>query len=214
MKKIKNILFVTATTILIASCGGKKEEPVEELNMKNNPFAALQKIGQNMGQTANKQQEILQKRREKGDTLAIPYAELQKYLPAAPSGYAAEEPTGATINMGSGSYSNAEIKYKKGEDWIKITIADYNQAAGLYTVATSMWALGISVDTPEEKAGGIKMDGDIGGWEVYKKKSKDASVVLGVGYRFWVSVEASNQDGTDKVKEIAKSLDLKKLSEM
>ncbi|MBC7862834.1 MAG: hypothetical protein IAF38_07655 [Bacteroidia bacterium] len=214
MKKFL-ICGIALGVLLITSCGGgKKEEETPEVNIKTNPFAALEKMGNDMQASQNKGEEAMKKRRERGDTLAMPYAELQKFLPAAPAGYTAEEPGGNTINMPGASYSNAEVKFKKGDDYVKVVIMDYNQAYGMYTAATAMWAMGLSVDSPEEKAGGVKLDGNIGGWEVYRKKAKSAAVTLGVGSRFWVSVEASNQESSENVKNIVKTIDLKKLSEL
>jgi hypothetical protein len=77
-----------------------------------------------------------------------------------------------------------------------------------------MWAMVMSVDSPDEKASGIKLDNSTGGWQVYKKKTKNATVTLGVGYRFWVQVDANNQDDADKVLSIAKSIDLAKLASL
>ncbi len=170
------------------------------------------KAGKEMGDAAKKSEDRMKERRAKGDTMAMPYAELQKYLPAI-DGYKMSEPDGGSINMTGMSYSNAEGRYKndKGKR-IKVSIIDYNQAFALYSAATAMWAMGLSVDTPTEKACGYKVDDKTGGWESYKKKSRQACVTLGIGDRFWISVEVDDQDNTDFAKQIAKSVDLSKLA--
>ncbi len=215
MKKIFNAIAVLVLTVSLVSCGGKKEEEEQaEVKGLGSALGALAKMGKEMEKNAAQSKGKLEERRAKGDTLAMPYADLQKYLPVI-DGYKMGEPDGGSINMSGMSYSSAEGKYTNDKgDRVKVTIMDYNQAYSMYTAATAMWAMGMSIDTPEEKANGFKLDDKIGGWEVFKKKSKEANVTLGVGERFWVSVEADKQENTEWVKSIAKSIDLGKLSAM
>lgn len=213
MRSLFKFLPLTVLTLSLISCGGGKEKEEEEVNVSKNPLEALVAAGEAIEKSANAGETKMKERRAKGDTLAMPYADLQKYLPSI-DGYKMDEPNGATVNMGAISYSSAEAKYKKGDNWVKISIIDYNQAYAMYSAATAMWAMGMSVDTPNEKAGGIKFGDDVGGWEVFQKKNKNAAVTLGVGSRFWVNIEADNQENTDFVKSVAKSIDLSKLSAM
>lgn len=212
--KIKTLVPVALLSLALVSCGGSTDKATEEEDVKpaTNALDALVQAGEAMEKAATEGDEKMKARRAKGDTLAMPYAELQKFLPKI-DGYTIEgDPNGATVNMGELSYSNAEATYKKGENWVKISIIDYNQAYAMYSAATAMWAMGMSVDTPDEKAGGIKFGDDVGGWEVFQKKNKSAAVTLGVGSRFWVNIEADGQENTDFVKSVAKSIDLGKLS--
>ncbi len=214
MKKLFKFLSVAVLTASLVSCGGGSKDNDEEVSVSKNPLEALVAAGEAMEKGAKEGNKKMEERRAKGDTLAMPYADLQKYLPKI-DGYTLDgELGGANVNMGGVSYSNAEAKFKKGENWVKVSIVDYNQAFAMYSAATAMWAMGMSVDTPTEKAGGIKIGDDIGGWEVYQKKDKNAAVTLGVGSRFWVSVEADAQENTEFVKSVAKSIDLTKLSAM
>jgi hypothetical protein len=210
MKTTFKLFSAALLSAALVSCGGKIDEEAEK--PATNPLEALVQAGEEMEKAANEGEAKMKERRAKGDTLAMPYAELQKYLPRV-DGFKAEEPSGSNIDMPGMSYSSAEAKYTKDDGtWIKVTIVDYNQAYSLYSAATAMWAMGMSVDTPTEKAGGLKFEGDIGGWETFHKQNKVATVVLGVGSRFWVSVEGEKQEGTDFVKSVAKLIDLKKLS--
>ena len=214
MKTTFRLASVILLSGVLLSCGGGNIDE-EEVKPATNPLEALVQAGEQMEKAANEGEAKLKERRAKGDTLAIPYADLQKYLPASLDGFNTEEPGGANIDMPGMSYSSAERTYTKDDGTrVKITIIDYNAAYSLYSAATAMWAMGVSVDTPTEKAGGIKFEGDIGGWETFHKQNKDANLVLGVGSRFWVSVEAAKQEGTDFVKSVAKMIDLKKLSSL
>ncbi|MBI3509360.1 MAG: hypothetical protein HY064_01760 [Bacteroidetes bacterium] len=210
----KSIITIAALAFLFASCGGKKDA-----DKTNNPFEKLandvKNLDNNIKTSTNAADQKLKDRRAKGDTLAMPYADLIKYLPTAIDGYKSEEPTGKTMNMTGMSTSNAEVTFTNDNgNRIHISIVDYNAAYSYYTGLTAMWAMGMSIDSPDEIAKGVKMDNDIAGWEEYRKKTKDATVTLGIGYRFYLQIEASNQDGTDNIKNIAKSMDLAKLASM
>jgi hypothetical protein len=70
------------------------------------------------------------------------------------------------------------------------------------------------MDSPDEKANGLKLDNDIVGWEDFHKKTKEVDVTLGIGYRFYLTVHADNQESTEFAKSVAKSMDLSKLASM
>lgn len=215
MNNISKLSLSTALVFTLISCGmgGKKDDSTTVTNANAAvAAAAADNAVKNSMDDANAK---IKERRAKGDTLAMPYTDLQKYLPQSVDGYTADPPTGASMNMMKMSYSSAVVRFKKDNgDWVRVTIVDYNQASSLYNSATAMWSMGLTVDSPEEKANGIKVDNTNGGWQVYKKKTKNAIVTVGVGYRFWVQAEANNQDDADKVLSIVKSVDLAKLASL
>ncbi len=214
MKKISILAFPFAISLAFSSCFGGK--PKEEETKTTNPLQAIANMEKNVVTGTSAADAKMKARKAKGDTLAMPYADLEKYLPASLDGYKVDEqPTGTSMNMTGMSYSSAEVSFKndKGNN-VKVTLIDYNAAYGMYSGMTAMWASGLSVDSPEEKADGIKFDGDVAGWEDYHKKTKEADVTLGIGYRFYLTVHAENQDNTDFAKSVAKSIDLSKLSSL
>ncbi|MGP8215265.1 MAG: hypothetical protein ACLQQ4_06860 [Bacteroidia bacterium] len=226
MKKLNNLFLpaFAAFAFLLISCGGGSKNndssTGQQNNANNSPAAAANNMAAGMNAMANANASVnsdyaekMKERRAKGDTLAMPYTDLQKYLPTSVDGYTVGTPDGASINMGKMSYSSANIQFKKDNgDWVKVTILDYNQAYNMYASATAVWGMGISVDSPEEKSNSIKLENTAGGFESYKKKTKNASIVLGVGSRFYLSVEANNQPDAGMVESVAKSIDLSKLS--
>jgi TPR repeat protein len=212
MKKYLIVALPLSISMFIAACGGKADEAKEE-EKPDNPLEALEEYAEESQQAQSDAEKKIAERKAKGDTLAMPYEDLMKYLPEKIDGYTKGEPDGASINIPGSSYSTANADYTndKGER-VKVTIVDYNQAYAMYSGLTAMWAF--SVDTPEEKSQGVKIDDKIAGWEQFRKKSGDAVITLGVGYRFWVQVEADNQKDTEWVKSVAKSIDLDKLAAM
>lgn len=213
-----SILITAFTAMLLFSCGSKTNEEFEEAESPTTALGALSnlsKMGEDMEKSMNTAEAKIKERREKGDTLALNYEALIKYLPQNIDGFTRDEPTGSSVNMSGMSFSNAEVEFSnKNGNTIKVTLIDYNQAYGMYQAGTAMWAMGMSIDSPEEKAGGIKLNDEVAGWEVFQKKSKDATITLGIGYRFWLSIEADNQENTEFIKQVAKNIDLENLSKL
>lgn len=213
MKKYLILLLAGGLSASVISCGGS-EQKEDETKKPENPLEAIQEAANNMQSGTEDAQKKMEERKKKGDTLAMKYEDLMKYLPDEISGYTKGEPTGTTVSMMGQSYSNAEVKYANGDNWVKVQIIDYNQAYSLYSSAAMMWTMGFSVDSPEEKAGSVKLQDNVAGWEVFKKKNKDAELTLGVGYRFWIHVKANKQENTDFIKGVAKDMDLSTLANM
>jgi hypothetical protein len=221
----KLCLPAAAIALSLIGCGGMdkkdaaatgKTDSAAAMANKNPAAAIAAAMTGGAGAAGNSDYaERLKARRAKGDTLAMPYAELEKFLPTSEDGYTAGKPNGASINMSQVSYSAADVTFKKDNgDIIKVSIIDYNQAYQIYNQASLAWSMGMSVDSPNEKAEVVKLDNTNGGWEAYRKNSKEADITLGIGSRFFVKVEATNQTDVDMVKSIAKSIDLAKLASM
>ncbi len=213
------ILIYLIALFLIAgffSCGEKADEMKEAMKVLQNA-PEIAKKAEEAQKSMTKADEKLKERRAKGDTLAMHYSKLQEYLPKSISGYEAEDPTGETANYGMYSFSTAGIKFKKsgGSDNIKIQLVDYNAAYGMYSGLTVWAAMGISIDNDQkyEKTfdPGIH---DAVAYEEFNKKNKDAKVTYALGYRFLLTIEASNQNGTDYIKGVANSMNLKNLASM
>ncbi|MCB0806580.1 MAG: hypothetical protein KDC05_12340 [Bacteroidales bacterium] len=144
---------------------------------------------------------------------AMNYKELQGYLPASISGYEAGEPGGQTTNMQGMSFSSADIKFTNSSGgYIQITLLDYKAAINMYQAATAMWNAGMSFENDDQIARSVQWEDDIAGWEEFRKKDKEGKIALGIGNRFFLSIEANQQEDLDFVKSIAKKMDLKSLA--
>jgi hypothetical protein len=203
MKIVKTLLILLITN-LIWSCGKVREARNAVESIKN------------LEKTVEQSNDKMQERRAKGDTLAIPYKDLQAYLPSSVSGFEKDgNPSGESVNAMGMSYSVANQRFKKGEATLNISLMDYNAAMGALTMATTMLSSGYSVDNDTEHIGSIKFDQEeVKGWEDFKKKDKRGTITAVVNDRFLISIEASNIENTENLQEIIKSIDLKKLSGM
>lgn len=207
-----------AVAVCMSGCGGC--DKVNEIKQAAENVQELGKAAEHAQEATDLAQQRHEERRKRGDTLAMPYQELQKYLPESVSGYTAQEPSGSTMNMTGMSYSTAKREYVQSSEAsgetsrVTVEIFDYNSAADLYTGLTTVWGMNFSMEDETKKTGsyspGVK---DVVGWEEYQKKDKNANVTLAVGGRFILSVKVDgNQSSTDFSKSIAKSMKLEELA--
>jgi methionine synthase II (cobalamin-independent) len=198
----KSLLFLS-TILFLVSCGKVREAA--------NAAEGLKNYAEGLKESTSK----IEERRAKGDTISIPYADLQKLLPASISGYTKDgDPKGESISMVGMSYSTASQVYKNGDAEITVNIMDYNASYAAFGAATAMFATGFSVDNAEEHLGAVDLGiSGVKAWEDVKKKEKRSTIMAGVNDRFLVSVEGRNVD-VDVVKEAVKAVGLEKLAGM
>lgn len=142
------------------------------------------------------------------------YSDLQAYLPASIEGYVAGDPGGSSMSTNGMSFSSADIEFS-GEDGktIRITLLDYSEAIAMYQAATAMWTSGMSFEDDVSKVQTFQLQENVVGWEEFRKKEKEAQIALGIGSRFFLTIEANKQNDTDFVKEIATNMELEELAE-
>lgn len=203
MKKLSLLGFLLAVGLSVLSCGKVKEAA--------NAAEGLKNYAEGIKESASKKEE----RRAKGDTLSMPYADLQKMLPANISGYAKEgDPKGETMNMVGMSYSTASQVYKSGDGEITVNIMDYNASYAAFGAATAMFATGFSVDNDQEHMGAVDLGiSGVKAWEDVKKKEKHSTIMAEINDRFLVTAEGRNVE-PDAVKTALKSVDFGKLARM
>lgn len=141
------------------------------------------------------------------------YTDLQEFLPTSISGYEAGEPGGQTMNAQGLSFSSADINFTNSNgDYVRITLLDYAGAINMYQAATATWSTGMSYESDEVSLKQVTWSDNIAGWEQIDKKDRKSTIALGVSDRFFLTIEASNQDDTDLVVSVAKKMDLENLA--
>ena len=155
-------------------------------------------------------------RAKRGDTLAINYKELEKYLPATAASFTPEgNPEGQSMQMPGMRYSMAKQNYRKGDETLSVTLMDYNGAAPMFLAATAMMNTGMEMENDDQLMRGLDLGlPGVKAFETLEKKNHQATIVLSVANRFLATVEASGQNDTELVKSVAKGLKLSKISEL
>lgn len=180
-------------------------------------FSTLKDAGEKMETSMKDAQDRHAERVKTGDTLSLPYKDLEAYLPASLDGYTGEEPSGQSMKTAGMAFSTASRSYKQGDKTLEVTVMDYNGASTLYQGASAMFALGMGFESEDDetltRAAPLKQDG-VKGIETLGKKTGDADLNLAVGDRFIVSVKASGQKDLALVEQVAQQLDLAKLAKL
>jgi len=141
----------------------------------------------------------------------IHYKDLEKFLPKSIEGYEKEDPEGTTLNMAGFSVSSAMAEYTSlNKDYVRVSILDYNAAPSLYKSSTAMWGKGITIDSEDEYSKSFSLNG-LNGWESFEKINKKANVIVGIGNRLLITIEANNQLDAEKSKDILAFMNLKSM---
>ncbi|MCZ2132278.1 MAG: hypothetical protein LC116_03645 [Bacteroidetes bacterium] len=207
-----------AFTLVMSGCGGC--DKINEIQQVAENVQELSKAAENSQEAVNAAEQRRDERRKRGDTLAMPYQELQKYLPSSVDGYTAEDPSGSTMNITGMSYSTAKRDFVRSSEAsgetsrISVELFDYNSAFDIYSGLTILWGANFSMEDDEKYTktfdSGIK---DVTGFEEYYKKDKNANVTYAIGGRFILTIKADGeQSGTDFAKGIVKSMNLSELA--
>ena len=95
-----------ALTLLCAAVALSGCEKIQEARNTANAIKAASTAAATMSQEVTKAADRAEARRAKGDTLSVPFRELEAYLPATVAGYQpVGEPEGSTMTMTGMSYS-------------------------------------------------------------------------------------------------------------
>jgi hypothetical protein len=204
---MNKLVIALAAGALLAGCGEKMQEAKNAMNMAE----SMQDAAKNMEEGQDEATKFYKERQEKGDTIAMPYAELQKMLPASIDGYTAEGgPSGSQNNMMGVSISEASQKYVSGppedQQRMEVKIIDYGGTQSVVSMAMLPAMMNMSSEDDHQRTATLKVDVPYtSGFSTYNKDSKEANITLGTRYRYWVNVIASNQkeDQSKMAEEIA-----------
>lgn len=207
MKKLLTALVCIALITTACKSKNKKDSPIESLgDLKE----YADKVKEQTDESSSKWKE----RQAKGDTLAMPYKDLEAYLPDI-SGYTKDgEPKGSQVNMpGMGSWSQAEQHYKNGDKEIRVEIMDYAAAYQAFTLATAMFKMGFASedDTKKEGSTDLGIKGVTGYETIYKKEQRGELQVI-AGDRFMIKIESNGSNDADLLHSAAKGMKLSELA--
>lgn len=205
-------VFLMAAGLAICGCGEKAQDAKNTANA----VSALAQSAGKIEETATEAEKFYKDRQAKGDTVAMPYADLQKMLPSAPSGYKnKEDPSGTSQTMGAFSMSTAEQTFEQpaGADGrvptIKVSLVDFGGTQGAYSMMALPMMMNMSSEDAHHRMGTLKMS-QAYTWasEEFNKDDKTAKVTAITRYRYAVTVEATNQsaDQSALVKSVAEDV--------
>jgi hypothetical protein len=208
---MKQLTLLLCSLVLLTTfaCRSKDKKPglLESIsNMKD--------YADNVAEEQKKSQERTEERRKTGDTLAIPYKDLESYLPQI-SGYTSESgPKGSQMNTpGLGSWSQAEQEYQNGEKRVNVQIMDYNAAHETFIGLTSLYGLGMSYEDDEKRQGSVDLGvSDVKAYETIYKKDNRSELAVVIGDRFMVNLKSDGNNDENFLRSVAKDMKLQELA--
>ncbi len=209
---MKRLAVAVAMGMLVVGCGKKADEAQDAVSAMAAAAAAAPKLEEGM-----KEAEQFQKDRvAKGDTVAMAYTEIQKFLPESIDGFTAQgEPGGSQQAMGGFSMSQAEQTWVKDPNAqgltpeIEVTVIDFGGTQQGYAMMAAPMLMGFSQEDARRRVGSVKMGvAHTGGWEKFDKESKNAKITAITRYRYVITVEARNsaEDQSALVKRVAEAV--------
>jgi hypothetical protein len=206
-------MIAAALVLAVAGCGKKK---VDETQDAIGAMAAVAAAGSKLEEGAAEAARFQKERVAKGDTVAMPYAELQKFLPASIGGYQPrEEPSGSQQAMAGFSMSQTERTWTKDtaaqgvSPEIHVSLVDFGGTQQGYAMLAAPMMMGFSQEDAHRRVGSTKIDvPNTGAWEEFDKDSKDTKLTAIARYRFVITIEARNHgaDQSAMVKRLAEEI--------
>ena len=145
------------------------------------------------------------------DQEAIPYKELQKFVPTSLAGFSEDgDADGSTMSMNGMSFSTAERHYKKGGQDLNVTIVDYHGAATMYSSAAMAWGMNMQFEDEESKMETFN-DGDFHGVIEVQKKEQQTRLIGGYKNRYFVEIDLNGASNKQAVLDILKALNISRL---
>ncbi|MEM7041034.1 MAG: hypothetical protein AAF570_28985 [Bacteroidota bacterium] len=139
----------------------------------------------------------------RGDTAAVDHEKLAAILPDAISGYKLDIDKAATFETNAFTFSEAtRVFYDPDENYIEFIAGDYVSNPDFFRVNLQRYNLaqGIEVNGVTDKKRYIadlfpKNAEEFFTWSTYNKEKRIARVFFGLDYRYFITLEAVNQNG-------------------
>lgn len=211
MKKI-NLVILLFIVVIFFSCGEKRKELENAIETGKQLLEGTKNIESKIQYFKTKQEERI----KRGDTLVIPYKELEKYLPTEISGYKQGDTDGSTITSQFGSFSQIIKKFSEEKAGtvsnLDIELWDYNASGETLSAFMAPWSMGLSFDSEKEKSGGFDIGNpDVIGYEHYDKVNKTSEIFYSIAGRFLLRIYCTNQDNNDFAKSIGNQANIPEL---
>jgi len=198
---MKNVAIVIACGLLCAACGGKVDELKKNIDNMQQAVKATEQVAksaENLEKASNEAEEAYKARAAKGDTIAMPYKDLQGFIPESLGDYKKDgDPTGSQQNMSGFSYSTTTQKYTGADgSKLELTLGDWGGTQGAYGMASMASAMNFSSEDDNQRIESLKMDvPQTGGIAKFDKHSKETDITIGTRYRY--IIELKNSEAKD-----------------
>jgi hypothetical protein len=139
----------------------------------------------------------------------VSFRDLQAIFPEL-DGWTKEKPTGERMSSPF-AYSQAEVRYTKGESNVALKIVD----SGFNQLLLTPYAMFLQAGYEKETSSGYEKSVQVAnqpGWEKWNTEGKDGELNALVGKRFLVTIEGNQIADTKVLHDIAGRMDMNKLA--
>lgn len=205
----RSAMVILVTTVVVG-CGSKDDSTPNAVRAMVEAAGSAPRVEAAMEQA----ERFRQDRIARGDTVAMPYADLKAFLPGEIEGYTAEGgPSGSQQAMPGFSMSQTQQTWVRSGDAgggptpeIEITLVDFGGTQQGYAMLAAPVLMGFSQEDDHRRVGSVSIEvPHTGAWEEFDKDSKDAKITAVARYRYVITVEARNHgdDQSAMVKRLA-----------
>lgn len=185
------VCFVLA--MLITACGSGSGEQAPSLVIGDT-------LSADSGEIALREK-IFQERIASGDTLIAEPSRLLELLPTGFPGFTLEETNGQYLEFDNRRMSEATAEWSGKEGDLKISLIDYNRNIQTWNGLWDAYRSDVVQDNEAEYSGAWKAGlGENFGWMFHLKGAEHIRVVLGMDFRYLVTLEFSGVEDTGKVR--------------
>lgn len=189
MEKIKIWMLSGICALLIIACGTGPGEPVASL-------APGDSLASDSGEGALREK-IMQERIASGDTLIAEPTRLLELLPTDFPGFTLEDTSGQYLEFDNRRMTEATAEWSGKEADLKISLIDYNRNLQTWNGLWDAYRSDVVQDNEAEYSGAWKAGlGENFGWMFHLKGAEHIRVVLGMDYRYLVTLEFSGVEDT------------------
>jgi hypothetical protein len=215
---MKRFVCVAAVAALlgVGACGKSDQKQLEEAAKQAEQTA---KTAEQASQQAAKGLEQMAKGLEAmasgaagGDQKAVDpvsFKEMQALFPEM-DGWTKEKPTGERMTSPF-AYSQAQVRYTKGESNLELKIVD----SGFNQLLLTPYAMFLQAGYEKETENGYEKSVQVKnqpGWEKWNTEGKDGELNAVVGKRFLVTIEGNQIEDAKVLHEVADKIDMNKLA--
>ncbi len=201
---MKKHVLVAICAALCASCSERADQLGKSADAMRRPTQS----GERGADMAAEGEKIYMGRVASGDTVAMPYEELEAYLPDSIGGYRQEgPPSGSQQTMPDYVISSVTQHWVSREDEvarITVQIADWGGTRNAYGMA-SLGLVAIDMEDEKQRVRSVAFDVPMtSGVAIFSKQDNSASVTAGTRYRYMIvaSSAGAKEDQTAALTEL------------
>jgi len=211
---MQRFAVVALAAALAAACGSSEQKQAEQ---------AAQQVAKSAEQGAQQAAKGLEQMAKGLEAMAggasgstkpadpVSFRELQTLFPDL-DGWEKAKPTGERMSTPF-SFSQAEVRYTKGDSQLELKIVD----SGFNQLLLTPYAMFLQAGYEKETSDGYEKSTTVNGqpgWEKWNSEGKDGEVNALVGKRFLLTLEGRNIENTKVLHEVAGKIDMAKLAAM